>query len=576
MTNDYFNSDGQPGDATKGIAKRTRKQFEGAEDGFDKLPNLAPLIVGLTYVAPAGGVVNAYTATISDKITSYLDGLRISFFVGVSNTGASTIDVNGMGVKSIKAEDGSELSGADLLINTRTLIEYNATAGYFAYIGPVMTTATAAAITAAAAAAITPMNQSRATVASHATTSDIWGALGNQINFTGTETVTSFPSAPNSGPKRELICAAGCSITASANMLIVGVSSGDTILCAANDKLIVEAITTTQFLVRRTKYNGTSEAVGMVLRARTSNTILGHENSGDLIDITSGTFTQTFDIKSNLGANWFVILKNSGDGDITLDPVGGIDGVSTFVMYPGETRLIQNNGTDFYSIVLNGFSKSFLSSDTFIKPPGYIGFLPKLWSAGNSGQRTGSSGALAEGGGGGGCYEQFIASEDVGVTESVVVGAGGAAVTTAANGNQGGNTSFGLLLAVYFSSNFNHGGSVGYGASIQESTGINAGFAGSGLSGGYSVWGGAGGVGVQGSFTNGGNSINGGAGGGGVSAASALGTPGLSLHGGNGGAGSLAGNGVDGVQPGGGGGGTQTGTQSGAGADGQCDIKGVI
>ena len=99
-------------------------------------------------------------------------------------------------------------------------------------------------------------NFARATVASAATTSDIWRAAGNQIDFTGIATVTDFPDAPQAGATRELICAAGCSFTASADMLIVGVASGQTMVCVANDKVIVTALSLTQFHLHRIRYDG--------------------------------------------------------------------------------------------------------------------------------------------------------------------------------------------------------------------------------------------------------------------------------------------------------------------------------
>jgi len=101
-------------------------------------------------------------------------------------------------------------------------------------------------------------NFARATVASAATTADIWNALGNQIDFTGTATVTGFPAAPQAGAWRELICAGACSFTAGANMLISGVDSGSTVTCAANDIMFVTAITTTQFRLHRFRYDGLS------------------------------------------------------------------------------------------------------------------------------------------------------------------------------------------------------------------------------------------------------------------------------------------------------------------------------
>lgn len=102
-------------------------------------------------------------------------------------------------------------------------------------------------------------NMARATVASHATTADIWSASGNQINWTGTATTTTFPAAPQAGAERVLICAAACSFTASANMLIDGVALATTVTCAVNDTVIVRAVTTTQFKLSRIKFDGTAQ-----------------------------------------------------------------------------------------------------------------------------------------------------------------------------------------------------------------------------------------------------------------------------------------------------------------------------
>ena len=102
-------------------------------------------------------------------------------------------------------------------------------------------------------------NLARATVASHATTGDIWGAAGNQIDWTGTATTTAFPNAPQAGAERVLICAGACSFTAGANMLIDGVASAATVTCAANDQVIVRAVSTTQFKLSRVKYDGTAQ-----------------------------------------------------------------------------------------------------------------------------------------------------------------------------------------------------------------------------------------------------------------------------------------------------------------------------
>ena len=103
------------------------------------------------------------------------------------------------------------------------------------------------------------LNLSRITVASHATTADIWTGAGNQIDWTGTATTTAFPNAPKAGIERTLMCAGACSFTAGTYFLIDGVNSGDTITCAANDQIIVKAISTTHYRLSRIRYDGKAQ-----------------------------------------------------------------------------------------------------------------------------------------------------------------------------------------------------------------------------------------------------------------------------------------------------------------------------
>lgn len=109
-----------------------------------------------------------------------------------------------------------------------------------------------------------PVNFARVTVASAATTADIWTGPGNQIDWTGTVTCTGFPAAPQAGVERVLICAGAAPFTAGANMLIDGVASASTVTCAANDIMIVRAVTTTQFRLSRVRYDG-GAPIGWVL-----------------------------------------------------------------------------------------------------------------------------------------------------------------------------------------------------------------------------------------------------------------------------------------------------------------------
>lgn len=297
---------------------------------------------------------------------------------------------------------------------------------------------------------------------------------------------------------------------------------------------------------------------------------------GKIIDAQSGTFPVTFESAPTLGSRWYAYVKNSGTGDVTLDPDGSeqIDGLTSYVMYPQELRMIICTGTAFVTYVLNSFSRTFDSSGTFTKPPGYKAFAGIAWSAGSSG---GKDTATARGGAGGGAFPFDIPAATFGASETITIGAGGAAVTASSTiGNAGGNTSIGSLLTVYGAAGgaSPSGGAIGVGSALVSSdTGSFAG-ATAATSGRSSLYGGA--APSNDASANSGSSIYGGGAGGGVDASTNLRTAGTSQFGGAGGAASISGNGTAGTQPGGGGGATATGTQSGAGGDGRVIIRGVL
>lgn len=89
---------------------------------------------------------------------------------------------------------------------------------------------------------------------------------------------------------------------------------------------------------------------------RTSNTILVEADRSTLIDITSGTFSQTFTAAATLTTGWFCWIKNSGTGVITLDPNASetINGATTLTVPAGQTLLVQCDGTNFYAMVADG------------------------------------------------------------------------------------------------------------------------------------------------------------------------------------------------------------------------------
>lgn len=331
----------------------------------------------------------------------------------------------------------------------------------------------------------------------------------------------------------------------------------------------------------------------MTRLTKTTNYQFVQNDRGAVLEI-SGTVSLSFDAPVGLGAAWFAYVHNNGTGDVN---VSGTDGLASFAMYPGEIRLFQSNGTDIKSYVLKGFSRTFTATGLFIKPPGYNDFEGEAWGGGGSGAVS----ATQAGGGGGAVNVPFkVPASALGATVAVTIGAGGAAVVGSgvdANGNPGGNTTFGTFVTAYAGAQGSSGGSArggggggAFGAGVvggqggEPTTsgalnnsgfggGYGGGFGGGGTSnGGDSIYGGGGG-GLATSLA--GNSLHGGGGGGGASSsAETLG--GTSRLGGAGGRGRSATNGVGGVAPGGGGGGTGSLTAtSGAGARGELRIRGV-
>ena len=286
------------------------------------------------------------------------------------------------------------------------------------------------------------------------------------------------------------------------------------------------------------------------------------------------------------------------DESLNYDWTGLHSWTATTTMATSTIGAIIVGGSDSGTVKIDSFTSA--GADTWTKPYGAKKVFVEIWGGGGSGgANIAGPNPRAGGGGGGGYIGVWFDASDLSATETLVIAAGGVAVTgDDTDGNVGGNSTFGASLTLVtaygggggagadnvFAGGGGGGGSLSVGATSSTGTGALGGSPGSplfgngggnldiGNDGQYS--GGGGGVGVSSSEVIGGDTIFGGAGGGASAAVHAGGT---SIFGGAGGASAWqsATPAGTGVQPGGGGGGAADnvgGCTSGAGAIGQIII----
>lgn len=74
------------------------------------------------------GSANTYAVALTPAITAYTNGMRVIFRAGAANTGASTLNVSGVGAQSLVAADGTALSSGQISANMLIEAVYDVTA----------------------------------------------------------------------------------------------------------------------------------------------------------------------------------------------------------------------------------------------------------------------------------------------------------------------------------------------------------------------------------------------------------------------------------------------------------------
>lgn len=137
----------------------------------------------LTLFATDSGAANAYILTFSTPFTGYTQGEIIYFIPSQSNTGASTVNVNGLGVVPIVNANGSALGANQILAGIITGIIY--ISGSF----QLLSSGSLQGVTTGTFGSEVPL--------SSAATTDLGSVPAHVALITGTTTITSFGSSAN-------------------------------------------------------------------------------------------------------------------------------------------------------------------------------------------------------------------------------------------------------------------------------------------------------------------------------------------------------------------------------------------
>ena len=74
------------------------------------------------------GEANAHAITLAPALDAYIAGMPVFFRAANANTGASTIDINGLGAKAIKKNGNEDLAVGDILAGQIVTVIYDGTA----------------------------------------------------------------------------------------------------------------------------------------------------------------------------------------------------------------------------------------------------------------------------------------------------------------------------------------------------------------------------------------------------------------------------------------------------------------
>jgi hypothetical protein len=249
---------------------------------------------GGVYIADTG-IADVYAIAPVPGVGALAAGQLHRVLIGTLNTGASTLNVNGLGAKNIVWPDGSALVAGDLPANANVEVIYNGTVYHLLTVANQPGTA-AYVDTGAAAGEVGLNDQAFADIAS-ATTTDIGAEASLNVRITGTTTITGLGTVA-SGIRRKVRFAAALTLTHNGTSLILPGSAN--ITTAANDTAEFHSLGSGNWLCHSyKKADGTPtiDGSGMVPLATYS---LSSDATLDITSVLTATYKTFLIVMNNL------------------------------------------------------------------------------------------------------------------------------------------------------------------------------------------------------------------------------------------------------------------------------------
>lgn len=131
MSNEYFNHTAPLARHTLGRAESVNSIFNAVAAGFDKLPDPDVLNQSRSNFAVDTGTANTYVVAMPNTWTGYVNGATALIKISTTNTGASSLNVDGLGARSIKLFSGDDPVAGDLVAGSIAFMVYDGSSNHF-------------------------------------------------------------------------------------------------------------------------------------------------------------------------------------------------------------------------------------------------------------------------------------------------------------------------------------------------------------------------------------------------------------------------------------------------------------